>query len=292
MNLEQYGEVLNEVELKKYNTYRTNAIVKTMIFVNDIDSLVKLIKYLKDNNIKYRVLGNGSNIIFAKDYYDEIFIKIDRLNSCDINGTTVNVGAGMLISSLASTTVNNNLKGLEWSFGIPGTIGGCIYNNAGAYNSEIFDYVVSVTYLDDDNNIITKLKKDIDFGYRDSMFKDDNHFIILGCELKLDHGSKESSMLLVEDRKRRRYESQPLEYPSAGSVFRNPKEMYAGELIEKCGLKNKTIGGATVSEKHANFIVNKGDAKGSDIVSLIELIQKEVYDKYRVELYLEQEIVR
>jgi len=197
-----------------------------------------------------------------------------------------------MLNKLAIEMINNNLKGLEWATGIPGTIGGSIVSNAGAYKAEMFDHIKEVYCLDKDLNLVTLRKNDILYGYRDTMFKRDKSYIILGATLVLKSGTKESSMALVEDRLSRRMASQPLEYPSAGSVFRNPsEEKPAGKLIEDAGLKDAHINDAYVANKHANFIINKGNASSDDIIKLIKEVENVVANKYQINLKLEQEIV-
>ena len=195
---------------------------------------------------------------------------------------------GALINEL----YKDNLGGLEWASGIPGTMGGIIYNNAGAYNDEISNFVVSVKVLDKtDYNIKTLASDTCHFSYRNSVFKETNNYIILGATLKLKNIDVNEAKELILDRLMRRKASQPLEFPSAGSVFRNPEGDFAGRLVEINDFKNYHINDAYVSEKHANFIINKGNATGEDIVNLINEIQDKVKNNDDVKLYLEQEII-
>lgn len=201
------------------------------------------------------------------------------------------VGSGYSLISLSLLCARNGLSGLEFAGGIPGTVGGAIYMNAGAYNSDIGSVVSSVRCLDSYGLVIELNRDDLNFGYRYSVLRD-NGFICLDVTLNLSYGNMDEIMALMEDRKRRRIESQPLEFPSAGSVFRNPDNDYAGRIIEELGFKGKCIGGAMVSVKHANFIVNYGNASCSDIVSLIDEVRDKVKDVYGIDLVLEQEIVK
>ena len=284
------GLVLENEDLQKYNTYKVSVKAKCVVFVKNTDSLLKLLKYLKKNKIKYKVIGNGSNLIFLNNF-DGVIIKLDKINKMIIKNKTVEVDAGYSLSKLSYETANANLSGLEFANGIPGTIGGAVFMNAGAYNksmADIIDYVLVI----DENLEIKKLKnEDLLFGYRDSIFKKKN-YICIKAVLKLENGNKKEIKELMLDRQRRRKETQPLEYPSAGSVFRNPEGLYAGKLIEDLNLKAYHMSDAYISEKHANFIVNKGNATGKDIEKLIELVQKSVYSKYKINLILEQEIVK
>lgn len=289
--LKTFGNLEEDVSLKDYNTYKINSYAKYLIRPYNIEDLIKLLKYLKENNVKYFILGNGSNVILSDNKFDGVIIKLDYLNEVKIKGLEVYVEAGVMINSFSLEMINNNLKGLEWATGIPGTIGGGIVGNAGAYNACIFDYIKEITFLDEFFYVKTLTKDEIDYGYRYSMFKNSKN-IILSCVLELKEGTKEGSIELVKDRLKRRMESQPLEYPSAGSVFRNPEDIPAGKIIEDLGFKGKNVGGAYVSEKHANFIINKKNATSSDIIKLIDEISGAVKKEYGIDLHLEQEIIK
>jgi len=191
---------------------------------------------------------------------------------------------------LALKTANLGLSGLEFASGIPGTIGGALYMNAGAYNSSMSDIILETQVLDENLNIITLTNQQLNFGYRYSILKQKD-YICLNAKMKLKKRNKEEILNIIKTRKEKRLQSQPLEFPSAGSVFRNPEGMYAGKLIEDLGLKGENIGDAYISEKHANFIINKGNASGEDIDKLITLIKKQVKEEYDIELINEQEII-
>lgn len=279
------------ISLKKYNTYRIDILAKYMVFPKNTKELIELINFARTNNIKYMILGNGSNVIFNTTYYDGIIIKLDNFNNMTIKGNKVYAEAGCSLIKLAISTINAELSGLEFACGIPGTVGASISMNAGAYNLDISNSLESISVLTPQNEIIILNKKKLEFSYRDSFLKRNPDYVVLSANFLLKKGNREEMLLQMEERKKRRKDTQPLEYPSAGSVFRNPPSMYAGELIEKCNLKGYCIGDATVSTKHANFIVNKGNATGKDIVSLINKIKEEVKNKYKIELILEQIIV-
>ena len=292
-DLKNFGCVLENVDLKPYNTYRIGSTCKYLIKPNDIESLQELIKYLNNNSIKYMVLGNGSNVIFSDKPYNGVIIKLDNFNKIEVNGLEIEVEAGIMMPKLVQVMIDNNLKGLEWAQGIPGTLGGSIVGNAGAYKSEIQEFIISVTVIDQNGNVKTLKKEDIEFKYRYSSFKSElKDYTVISARLKLLPGNKEESLSIMEDRRKRRLATQPLEYPSAGSVFRNPLNDAAGRIIEQeINFKGKRIGGAEVSKKHANFIINTGNATGKDIKDLIELIYKEVKSKVGIELIVEQEFV-
>ena len=280
-----------EISLKKYNTYRINTIAKFIVFPKNIEELKEIIKYLKEQEIKYFILGNGSNVIFSMDYFDGVIIKLDNLNKITYNNNIVIAEAGCLLIKLSLDTVEKGLTGMEFATGIPGCVGASVAMNAGAYNSDISKIIKEATILTPENEVITMMKEELDFNYRDSFLKKNKEFIVLSATFELKKGNIEEMKKLVQERKQKRIESQPLNQPNAGSVFRNPQGTYAGALIEKANLKGYSINGAEVSQKPANFIINKGNATGKDIVALIKKIQNEVRKKYNIELKLEQIIV-
>ena len=281
--------IIKDVNLKNYNTYKIEAKCDYLVDVLSIQGLIDLLAYLKNNNIFYMILGNGSNVILD-DYFKGVIIKLSGLNYVNISKNIVSVGAGAMMGSLATNTINENLTGLEWAINIPGTIGGSVVNNAGAYNSEIFDNLVSIKVLNKNLEVEEILKENIIYSYRHTNIKDLG-LIVLEATFMLDNGDMEYSKEIIKDRCERRKISQPLDMPSAGSVFRNPEGDFAGRLIEAVGLKGKKIGGAEVSNKHANFIVNTGNATSNDIKNLIKLIKDEVKKEFDIDLVLEQEII-
>ena len=282
------GEVYENIDLKKYTTYKVGGYAKVLVIPDNVDKLICLINYLNDNGIKYKIIGNGSNLVFLGDY-DGVLIKLDKLNSIDINDTLINVGAGCSLIFLALKCSRMGLTGLEFATGIPGTVGGAVYMNAGAYNDSMSDIIESIRVYDG-NSIISLSKADLLFGYRDSLLQH-KKYICLDATIRLKHGDTLEILDLIEKRKQKRIESQPLEYPSAGSVFRNPENNSAWKLVEGIGYKGKCIGGACVSAKHANFIINIGNASGNDIKTLVDEIKLNVKKKYDIDLKCEQEFV-
>lgn len=290
-SLKQYGTLEENVELKNYNTYKVEATTKYMFYPKNINSLVEALKILKENKIKYKILGKGSNLILNFDIYDGVLIKLDELNNVEYNNTEITVGAGYPLIKLAIETANKNLSGLEFASGIPGTIGGAVFMNAGAYNSDMKAITEKATVLTPNLEIKTFSKEELGFGYRTSFLKQNKDYIVLDVTIKLNEGNKEEILNIINDRATRRKESQPLEYPSAGSVFRNPEGDYAGRLIEEQRFKGYNINGAEVSTKHANFIINKDNCTGKDLVNLITEIKTKIKENYDIDLILEQEIV-
>ena len=284
-------EYYMDVSLKKYNTYRIDCKCKYLVIPKDRDEFRDLVKYLTLHEEKFLVLGNGSNVIFACDYYDGVVILLHKLNNIKIEGEIVEVEAGYSLQKLALETSNLGLEGLEFATGIPGLIGASVAMNAGAYNSSLSEVVTSVTVLNSDFEFVTMTKDELKFSYRDSFFKSHQDYFVVAVILKLVQGDKQEILERISKRRVRRLETQPLDMPSAGSVFRNPVDLPAGKLIEDLGFKGFTIGGAQVSLKHANFIVNTGGATGKEVVQLVDRIKKDVLNEYNVELILEQIII-
>lgn len=284
-------EMYENISLKKYNTYRLDVMCDYLVFPKDIDEVIKLICFFKENNYKYLVLGNGSNVIFNCTRYNGVVIKLSRLDKIEFNNDIVKVGAGVSLSKLANMAINNSLSGLEFSVSIPGEIGASVSMNAGAYNESFSDIFVSAKVLTPNLEIVELSHDDMMFSYRNSFIKNNKDYIVLEVVLQLKQGNIDEMNALIEKRFEKRKATQPLEYPSAGSVFRNPEGMYAGKLIEDANLKGYSIGGAMISDMHANFIVNKDNATGEDIVNLINLAKDKVKENNNIDLYLEQVII-
>lgn len=285
------GKMDVNVSLKKYTTYKVGGIATCIVYPKNIDCLIKLMRFIKSYKIKHKVLGNGSNLIFSEKDYEGILIKLDELDELDIYENKIRVGAGYSLMKLSRIAMKNSLTGLEFAAGIPGTVGGAVFMNAGAYKSDMGYVVQSIKVLTPDLKVVEFENKELNFHYRTSFLKTHPDYICLEATIRLEKGNKDSIEEIMKSRLKRRMESQPLNYPSAGSVFRNPKDMFAGELIEKAGLKGMKQGGAMISDKHANFIVNIGNATGDDVRSLILFVQEKIKEKYNVDLKLEQEFV-
>ena len=286
------GRVEKDVLMSKHTTYKVGGKAKVMAYPKNVDLLVKLLKYLKSNKIKHKILGLGSNVLFSDDEYNGVIIRLSELDHIEFFGRNkIRVGAGYSLMKLSLQAAKKGLAGLEFASGIPGTVGGAVYMNAGAYKSDMGYVVTEVKVLTPEFKIITLENKEMNFHYRTSFLQTHPGYICLEAVIKLTKGDKNALDEVIKERRQRRLESQPLEYPSAGSVFRNPEGMFAGKLIEDLGLKGKKIGGAMVSEKHANFIINYKKAKGSDIKKLIELVHDKVLEEYNVDMKIEQEFV-
>lgn len=285
------GTYKKNILLSNYTTYKIGGLAKLIVYPKAEKKLILLINKLKEENIKYKIIGNGSNLVFSDNLYDGVLINLKEFDKIIVNGNIVKVGAGVNLMRLAYFISNKGLTGLEFATGIPGTLGGAIYMNAGAYKSDMGFIVSEVDILTPDNEIIKMYNKDMHFKYRSSFLQNNKDYICLGAKLILKKGNKKDIKELIESRRERRLASQPLEYPSAGSVFRNPEDKFAGELIENAGLKGYKIGGAEVSKKHANFIINKKNAKAEDIYKLIHYVKDTVKEKYNIDLKTEQEFV-
>lgn len=282
-------DIKENVSFKTLTTYKTGGVCKYLISPYEVLALIELLKVLKENNIKFKIFGNGSNILASDKVYDGVIIRLDKFNKVKVDGDIVYAEAFVNLISLSLTCLNNNLTGFEWASGIPGTVGGACYMNAGAYLKSVSDVLISVTVLDENYNVLEIPLKDLEFGYRKSSLMDKG-YIILGAKFKLSKGSYDDILNLITERRERRYKSQPLNYPSAGSVFRNPDGDYAGRLIEECNLKGYIKGGAKISDMHANFIVNYNNATSSDVKDLIELAKLKVHEKFNIDLKCEQEL--
>ena len=286
------GKIETDVLLSKHTTYKVGGVAKAFVYPKDVDSLVDLLKILKENDVKYKVMGNGSNLLFSDKEYDGIIIKLDEFDKVEfLNSNKIRVGAGFSLMKLSLMAARRGLAGLEFASGIPGTIGGAIFMNAGAYKSDMGYIVQQVKVLTPELRIISLENKEMDFHYRTSYLQKNPGFICLEVILKLAKGEREAIETVIKERRERRMESQPLEYPSAGSVFRNPEGDFAGRLIEELGYKGYKNGGAMVSEKHANFIINYDHATGEEIKNLIDEVHDKVFEKYNVDMKIEQEFV-
>ena len=286
------GKIQRDVFASKFTTYKVGGLVRAIIYPKNTDKLVLLCKLIKKYKIKYKILGNGSNLLFSDKTFEGVLIKLEEFDKIEFFGRRVNCGAGASLMKVARESIKRGLVGLEFACGIPGTIGGAVYMNAGAYKSDMGYITRSVKVLTDDLKIITLTNEEMDFHYRSSFLQTHPNYICLEASLVLEKGDRSALESVVKDRKERRTKSQPLNYPSAGSVFRNPENANpAGKLIEDLGLKGLTKGGAEVSNVHANFIINRNNASAKDIYDLIMFVKEAVKEHYGITLKVEQEFV-
>lgn len=278
--------------MSKHTTMKVGGVADVLVIPNTIDEIINVINYARENNIPVKILGNGSNVIVSDLGIEGIVIKItSNMSSTVVDGEYVTTTAGTTMPKLAGIVKQNLLTGFEFACGIPGTIGGGVKMNAGAYGGQISDVLVSCKYLDNDLNLKEIENKDMNFSYRHSIFTDNPKYVILEAKFKLSKGDFEKIDSQMKENMLARKTKQPLEYPSAGSVFRRPQGYFVGKLIQDSDLRGVSVGGAQVSEKHTGFIVNKENATCEDIKNLIKLIQKTVYDKFAVELKTEVEFI-
>lgn len=277
--------ILADEPMKNHTSFKIGGNADFIAEPENENQIIALLKVLAENNIPYFVMGNGSNILVGDKGIRGVVIKLaDSMSDCSVNGNEISAGSGIKLSRLAKTALDNSLGGMEFASGIPGTLGGAVYMNAGAYGGEMKDIVKSVTYIDTKTlDVKTIDSKDCDFDYRHSVFSSGDK-IITGATLKLDKKDKNEIAALMKDLSERRTSKQPLDKPSAGSTFKRPTGYFAGTLIQDAGLKGKRIGGAEVSTKHSGFIINADGATARDVLDLVEYVKKEVKDKFGVEL--------
>lgn len=284
---EEY-EFLKDADLSNFSTMKTGGKARYIVFPKNVKELIKILKIIKKNKLKYYVIGNGSNILFRDEDYDGVLISLKHFNKIEIDDVYVNVGAGTNLFYLNHFLQKNGLGGLEWSYGIPATLGGLIANNGGCFGHEICESVEEVIVLQK-MKVFVLSKEEIDFSYRFSSLKD--NFIILCAKLKLKKEDPEiikNNMINFLEKKRK---LQPCEFPSLGSIFKRivgDEILYPAKLIDNLGLKGVKIGGAEISTKHAGFIINVGGAKSQDVIDLIEFIEKKLAE---IGVKAEKEIV-
>lgn len=275
--------------MSRHTTFRVGGEAECMAVVETKEELSQLISYLGRIEQDYFVLGNGSNLLVGDKGYRGIIVKLGpRLSAVGVEKNHIAAGAGALLSKVAYAARDAGLSGLEFAAGIPGSIGGAIVMNAGAYGGEMKQVVQMVRVIDREGEILTLDNDTMEFGYRTSIIRD-RPFIVLGVVLKLTPGNKEEISARMEELMKQRKSKQPLEYPSAGSTFKRPEGYYAGKLIMDAGLRGYRIGGAQVSEKHCGFVINRGGASAADIREVIEEVQERVKDRFHVRL--EREVI-
>lgn len=279
--------------LKNHTTFQIGGKCIALIEPKKVEDIIEAIKICRENNLKFFVIGNGSNLLVPDDGYNGVIIKIkSEFSNIQVEGECLIAHSGAKLSEVYTVAYENSLTGFEFASGIPGTIGGAIFMNAGAYGGEMKDIVESVEVLDLDNYEVKELKnEELDFSYRKSIIQRKN-YIVLTIKLKLKKGNKEEINAVYEDLRKKRNSKQPLNFGSAGSTFKRPEGHFASKLIEDAGLKGYHINDAWVSEKHSGFIVNKGNASYKEVMELIEYVQKVVFEKFEVKLETEVRILK
>lgn len=277
--------------MRNNTSFKLGGCADILVTPESIKELVNVYRACKDGGLPVFVMGNGTNLIVRDKGIRGVVVKIfDHLNRYTVAGDTIEAEAGMLLSKVSKIALENGLAGLEFAEGIPGTLGGAVVMNAGAYNGEMADVIVKTEFLDKEGNVHTVCGDQHQFGYRTS-FMQKQEGIVLKSQMKLKMGNKEEIKASMDDFNKKRRDKQPLEMPSAGSVFKRPSGYYTGKLIEDSGLRGYRIGGAQVSTKHCGFIVNTGNATASDVIHLIRHIQTVIESGFGVKLETEVRIV-
>ncbi len=283
--LSKITEATENEPMKNHTTFKIGGLAKYFAQPRNIDELKKVVSLARKNEIKCHIIGRGSNILVSDDGVDGLVVALgEKFSACEVKGNEIHALSGVSLSSLSQMALSASLTGLEFASGIPGSLGGAIYMNAGAYGGEMKDVVKESTYLDEDFS--EKKCENHLFDYRKSFYTGKN-LVITSAVISLKEEKKEKIKEVMSTLALKRREKQPLDMPSAGSVFKRPEGHFAGALIESAGLKGYSIGGAQVSEKHAGFIVNKGGATCKDVVELIDYIKERVYKESNVILETE-----
>lgn len=284
------GKVYKDEPMKGHTTMKIGGPAKVFVEPRDENSLVQLMKYLKSEDIEYFLLGGGANLIVTDEGIDRVVVSTKALTDYEVEDDVITVGAGLSIVDMVMVAKEHNLTGAENLNKIPGTIGGGITMNAGAFGTEFADIVTSVKVLDSDMNVVKIPVEDMGFGYRQSNVKKDD-LTVLSATIQLQKGAPKDITERMDYINTRRINSQPLNFPSAGSTFKRPEGHYAAKLIEDAGLKGVIHRGMRVSDKHSGFVINFNDGNFEDWLELINIIKKQVKDKYDVELELENMII-
>ena len=280
--------MLVDEPLCRHTTFQIGGPARLMVAAPDADSLAASVRLARQYGIRHCFLGNGSNVLAADEGYDGvIFLTAPALTGVEVDGQVITAQSGVLLSRCATAAQRHGLSGLEFAHGIPGTVGGAVYMNAGAYGGEIAQCLLSSTCLTAEGEIVTLSREEHAFSYRYSDYKAHPERLILSASFGCQPGDPAQIRAVMADLSHRRSAKQPLELPSAGSVFKRPEGHYAGQLIEQAGLKGCRIGGAQVSPKHCGFIVNIGQATCRDVLALIDHIQQTVYRQFGVMLECE-----
>lgn len=276
--------------MKKHTTFKIGGNADILILPYTLEQIIECIQICEQNNIEYYVIGNGSNLLVSDKGFRGVIIKLFKnFNKIDLDKNIIKVQSGATLSAIAKKAYDNSLKGFEFASGIPGTIGGGVCMNAGAYGGELKDVIKQVTVLED-NKVTILNNKECEFEYRNSKILK-NKLIVLEVLIELEQGNKDEILAKMKENNKIRNEKQPVEYPSAGSTFKRPPNNFAGKLIMEAGLAGKTIGGACISKKHCGFIINNGNATCKDVLELADFACKQVKDKFNINLEKEIRVI-
>lgn len=279
------------VSLAPYCSMKAGGKAKYFVLPKSEQELVSALRFFRERGDKHIVVGNCSNLLFGDGGYEGAVIYAAGIRGASCENGVITAYCGETLSTLARVACEASVSGLEFCYGIPGTVGGAVYMNAGAYGGEISQAFIRGRFIDENNEIIVLTKEEMDFGYRKSRMNYEN-LVLISAEFAGGVGDKVQIRARMDELMAKRKASQPLEYPSCGSAFKRPEGHYAGALIEQCGLKGKSIGGAQVSVKHAGFIINAGNATATDVISLLEFVSDTVYENTGVRLEPEIRVIK
>lgn len=270
--------------MKKHTTFRIGGPADYYLCPHSTEELQKILQICRENKLEFFILGNGSNLLVSDKGYRGVVIQLwKNFSDIETEDNTITVKAGALLSKVAAEALEESLTGMGFASGIPGTMGGAVMMNAGAYGGEMKDIIREVTVLTREGELLTLSKEEMNFGYRTSVVKEKG-YVVISAVLQLRKGDREEIRKVMDELKERRVTKQPLDMPSAGSTFKRPEGYFAGKLIMDAGLRGFSVGGAQISEKHCGFVVNKGDATAADVLGLIGEVQKRVQEKFGVAL--------
>ncbi|MDD5793705.1 UDP-N-acetylmuramate dehydrogenase [Clostridium sp. HCP1S3_B4] len=284
------NEIIIDADMKEHTYFKVGGSADILLQPSKINQIADALKICKENEIPYYIIGNGSNVLVKDGGIRGVVIKLSSINSILVCGNEIEAGCGSLLKDVSNEALKNSLTGFEFACGIPGSVGGAVFMNAGAYNGEIKGVIKEAQVMDNDGNIYTISKEDLELGYRTSKVMKEG-LIVIGAIFTLEKGDSIKIKDRIDELTKKREEKQPLEYPSAGSTFKRPEGYFAGKLIQDSGLKGFSIGGAAVSKKHSGFVINKGNATAKDVLDVIKHVQKEVNRQFGVELKPEVRII-
>ena len=281
-----------ETRLSDHSTFRIGGIAALAAFPKSTDEIICAIQAAHETETDFITVGNGSNILFSDSGYNGLVIVTGKCGNFSVDGNIITANCGASFTRLATVAKDASLSGLEFAYGIPGTVGGAVYMNAGAYGGEVSDCLVSVKVYDDRTDTVSEYSKnECEFGYRTSIFAKSQHLTVLSARFELNFGDKNAIYEKMSENMKSRRDKQPLEFPNAGSTFKRPEGLFAAKLIDDAGLKGFRIGGAEVSSKHAGFVINRENATSYDVLRLIDHIKKTVYEKFGVMLECEIKVI-
>jgi len=288
----EVGKVLENEALARYTTMKIGGPADILIVPSSVAGVEKTLDLVKKYNTKWTAIGRGSNLLVSDKGIEGVVIRLEEgLDHLEVEGTTVRVGGGYPLIKLSTLLSRQGLAGLEFASGIPGSVGGAVYMNAGAHKSDMSEILLRARIMFEDGTMKWLTKEEMEFSYRTSVLQTKRPGIVVEVELQLKEGNREEIVGVMQKNKDYRRETQPWNHPCAGSIFRNPLPNSAGDLVEKAGLRGHQIGGAKISEMHGNFIVNAGSASAQDVLDLIAFVKKTIKEKFGVDMHTEVEII-